>query len=583
MAFRTSEIKTIAKGNLVKTPFAHLLIYLDQHELSGTLALWPEVVETTEVDDADLILFRGGWPVSAVLKQQTETLEAGLLRFFTVERAGYVFYEGNLLAGRPGRLDGKRDPLAVVAQSLRGSTRDEVIDALLKRLGESKLRIQPRAEIARFKLDPKERGLVELLQAEPSDMAYLVRNTALPERRSKRLIYLLLITNAVTIYEEPPEELGAEDLEPEPETGFPAAEPSSARPANVGAHSPMSEPRPPAYEPRPPISEPRPPAYEPRQSSRAPRKQSPAQFSIAPEEVEAEIGPLFSQSPPSGAGRRDSLAPNLNISHDSRLGLVPPPPGSLPLEMKRRWVEIKKTVENIEHINYFQMLGVKKEAPPEEVRDSFFALAKKWHPDRLPQELQPLKPQVEAVFAYYSEANACLSDDEQRATYLQSVREGGGTPAAERLMQRTIEGALTFQKVEVLVRQHRTEEALELLDHIIEMTGGESDYFAMRGWLLLQRHKGADAPFETMLTCVDKALKMDNRHERAHLTKGLILKRMGRDQEALRHFKTVSEINPKNVDAMREVRIASMRKGPGGKAKSTEEGGGLFGGLFKKK
>jgi curved DNA-binding protein CbpA len=550
---RSSEKRTIAKGDLAKTPFAHLLVYLDRRELSGSLAVWPDA-DPGEIDDADLILFRGGWPVGACFKRQADSLEKGLLGFFTRERAGYAFFEGNLLAGRRGRLDGKIDPLALVAQSLRTATRDEVVDSVVKRLGDARLRIQPRAEIARFKLDPKEKGLVELLQAEPAGMEALIRGTALPERRSKRLVYLLLITNAVTIYEPPAEQPEEAEADREPSFGFRAEEPSS-----------------------------QPPAAGARPSHRAEPEKAPARFSMAPddEQVGAEAPP--SGRPPSGRAPEEPLAPNMNIAHDSRLDLVPPPPQSLPLESKRRWLEIKNTVENIEHLNYFQMLGVKKEAPPDEVRDAFFALAKKWHPDRLPADLQQLKPQVEAVFAYFSEAHVCLIDDEQRAAYLQSVREGGGTPAAERLMQRTIEGAMSFQKVEVLARQHRYDEALDLLNQIIEMTGGEPEYHATYAWLLLQKHQGVDAPFDLMLASIDKAIKVDKKHEKAHFTRGLILKRMGRNEEALRHFKLVAEINPKNVDAVREVRIASMRKGTGEKARGTEEGSGLFSGLFKKK
>jgi curved DNA-binding protein CbpA len=270
-------------------------------------------------------------------------------------------------------------------------------------------------------------------------------------------------------------------------------------------------------------------------------------------------------------------------SRDDRLSEIPPPPPNLSLEGKRRWLEVQKMGKRVEHLNYFQMLGLKKSASPDEVRTSYFGLAKKWHPDRLPPELKQLKPYVEAIFGYMNQAHTCLTADSERDDYMQALREGGGTPAAERLMQRTIEGALSFQRVEVLSRQNKYAEALELLDNIIEAVGGEPDYHAMRAWLLLQKHPGDDAPFDTMLAAIDKAIKEDSKHERAHFTRGLILKRMGRHTEAVRHFKLVSEINPNNVEAVREVRLASMRGQSPEKTKSPAESNGLFSKFFKKK
>jgi tetratricopeptide (TPR) repeat protein len=277
------------------------------------------------------------------------------------------------------------------------------------------------------------------------------------------------------------------------------------------------------------------------------------------------------------------LEPNQAASRDARLQAAPNPPPSLSQELTRRWLEIKKLAETIEDLNYFQMLGVKKESSSNEIRDAYLALAKKWHPDRLPAELRPLRPQVEAVFAYLNEANNSLGDEERRAAYLQTVKEGGGTPAADRLMQRVIDGALSFPKVEILAKQRKFDEALELLDNIIEATGGEPDYYVMRASILLQKHPGADAPYDLMLSYIDKAIRVDKRHEKAHFTRGMILKRLGRTVEAIRHFKAVADMNPKNVEAAREVRLAEMRKQSVDNIKPPDEGGGLFGGLFKKK
>jgi len=138
----------------------------------------------------------------------------------------------------------------------------------------------------------------------------------------------------------------------------------------------------------------------------------------------------------------------------------------------------------------------------------------------------------------------------------------------------------------------------------------DAEYHAMYAWLLMQKFpaQGGEAPLQKMLESVDKALSLHDRHERANLLKAQILRRMGKHDEAFEYFRRVSEINPRNIDAMREVRVANMRANslrpekpgapaakakPGSKSakssksakgKAPEPGGvgGLFGKLFKK-
>ena len=55
----------IAQGDLESKPFAHLLLYLEQHSLSGTLAIWPDPANAGEQAGQDRILFIEGKPTAA--------------------------------------------------------------------------------------------------------------------------------------------------------------------------------------------------------------------------------------------------------------------------------------------------------------------------------------------------------------------------------------------------------------------------------------------------------------------------------------------------------------------------------------
>src|SRR5437870_5806793 len=74
--------------------------------------------------------------------------------------------------------------------------------------------------------------------------------------------------------------------------------------------------------------------------------------------------------------------------------------------------------------DYYEVLGVQKNAPADEIKSAFRTLAKKWHPDRNPNN----KTEAEEKFKEIAEAYSVLSDDQKRAQYDQfgHAAVGGG-------------------------------------------------------------------------------------------------------------------------------------------------------------
>jgi curved DNA-binding protein CbpA len=335
------------------------------------------------------------------------------------------------------------------------------------------------------------------LMAEPTTIEALCSDSSLPRGRARRVVYLLLITKSVAPYE--------------------------------SATGPAAIPPPPRQSGSPQVA--------------------PATSSGAP--------PPPSQSMPASAPPGSSKSPAARLD---RLADIPQVPEGLSPELTERWQKVLTRSRLIENQNYFEMLGLDKKATSADVKTEFFKHAKEWHPDRVPPELAPLRPFVEIIFAYLNEAQKVLGDDEQRIAYLRTVREGGGTPAAERLMAQILDSAIAYERVLVFARKHQYDEALELLTKILTITKDEPDYHAMLAWLLMQQHQGPDAPIRQITESLDRAIELHPDHEKAQLYKAQLLKRLGRHPEAMRHFKRVVSINPNNLDAAREVRVANMRE-----------------------
>jgi cytochrome c-type biogenesis protein CcmH/NrfG len=78
---------------------------------------------------------------------------------------------------------------------------------------------------------------------------------------------------------------------------------------------------------------------------------------------------------------------------------------------------------------------------------------------------------------------------------------------------------------------------------------------------------------------LDNVIERDNDYAQAIYYRGELYKRQGDTDAALKDFRKVMSLDPKNIDAQREVRVHDMRK-------RKQKGGddpGLFGRFFKKK
>ncbi len=71
--------------------------------------------------------------------------------------------------------------------------------------------------------------------------------------------------------------------------------------------------------------------------------------------------------------------------------------------------------------DYYEILGVSRNASQEEIKKAFWELAKKWHPDRVPPEK---KKEAEEKFKEINEAYQVLSDPEKRKLYDMYGAEG---------------------------------------------------------------------------------------------------------------------------------------------------------------
>ena len=546
----TSSVpKPLAEGTLEATPFGHVLLSIQKKGLSGTLAVWPE----EERSGQDRILFRSGVPAVGRFLDPAADLERGILNIFHRQNAPYAFYEADLVGDSAGALRGQTDILALIATSLRADVPKDAMVRVIGKLGLERQRVKTGAPLPRLGLQSNEMAFVELMRAEPATAAILIEQFGDP-KVAQRMLYLLAITECLEPYR-PVSQQKLRAVSPPPQRAQRPSTPPAARisvtpPASSGSQFPSRG----------------------RSSSPPGLRDSmlPGGDSVLPTSL--------SNLPPAKTLSGEIVAPR---------SLPPEPPVDVDPELKTRWKEVARVISMMDRQNYFQMLGAKESEDSSGIRTKYMTLAKKWHPDRLPPDLAALRPWVEEIFHLLTVANDTLSDTKKRAEYQRAVMQGGGTPESERKLNVVVEAAINFQKVDILVKRKRYDDALKICDAAMAVVRKEADYPAMKAWILMLRDGvDDDEVVDEIRGLLRTTFAINPDHVHGHYVRAHFLKRRGQHDKALKHFKKVAKLDPKNLEAAREVRVGTMRQSRGRSSAPPPRGGGkrpsLFGKFFKK-
>mgnify|MGYP002631301871 CR=1 FL=1 len=91
----------------------------------------------------------------------------------------------------------------------------------------------------------------------------------------------------------------------------------------------------------------------------------------------------------------------------------------------RKAIEIEVIYDLLDELDYYQLLGLERDADPAEVEPAFRAQSRILHPDRLARlgDAQ-LTRQATAIYRTVNEAYRCLKEPESRVQYDQELAQG---------------------------------------------------------------------------------------------------------------------------------------------------------------
>jgi DnaJ-domain-containing protein 1 len=598
------SLEATATGNLQATPFGHLLVYLLDRALTGSLvleepsgdkhAIWFDAGAPAKVKTATPVTYLGQVLVEqrAITREVYERtlqgalherrlhgqvlLETGAVSLRTLRDAlreqlarqvlwlfrmspatAYGYYDGVNFLEKWGAPEGLRvRPLALIWRGLRKHASASEIEAVTARLGPRPIELHVDAPIRRFRFEASEQALIDVLRARPQPLASLIGSGLAPPEDVKRLVYVLVILRQLELGVPGASPVGVDEAPSSSRIAVASAGRQSFADVENAAAPRGSIPDVEHVVPRPssphrtmsPVPPPSPTSSSPPIPSSSP---SPSpRISVTPGAF--TVSPVASSVPP--VARSASPLPRQSFS--------PAPAGApeAPSFLSSGTADFRLELEALSARSggtHYDVLGLPPGAPVSAVQSAFFALAKKWHPDRLRPEVSDLKEQAARVFARVSQASQVLTDPTARASYDKSLTQGSAPDEAEQV-QRVLRANTAFQKAEVHLKRGNLALAEKEAQIAYSSDPSQADHVALYVWIAAQK---PSADLTELAVQLEKAAKTDPNNLRVRWYRGQLLKRLGRAREALHDFRFIVERDPRHTDAHREVRLYAMRRG----------------------
>ncbi|HZG51019.1 MAG TPA: DnaJ domain-containing protein, partial [Pyrinomonadaceae bacterium] len=223
--------------------------------------------------------------------------------------------------------------------------------------------------------------------------------------------------------------------------------------------------------------------------------------------------------------------------------------------------EIDALFALVHDTDHYRVLGVERNAESAEIKRAYYALAKRFHPDRFQRDADAtLRPQIESAFVKITQAYEMLHDARSRSAYdlklgaqigvpQSSQSSGRADASANAHLSREQRAAESFAQGLAALKQSNLSAAVTLLGEAARLAPQQSRYHAFYGSALARdvrtRHQ-AEAALQT-------AIKLDGSDPAYHVMLAELLRALGQTLRAERELERALALNPNHDIARRQL------------------------------
>ena len=238
-----------------------------------------------------------------------------------------------------------------------------------------------------------------------------------------------------------------------------------------------------------------------------------------------------------------------------------------------RQAELMALADQLRARDAYEVLGVARGASEAEIHSAYVRLAARAHPDRFQDGSQALRGLAEEVFGRVRAAYETLKDPRERTLQALASRKLERKEQERQKSERAFQAELERRKGETALTGRSYEAALAHFGKALELYPDEGDHHAYYGYVLHLCHPGDAAMAAEAMEHVKRGIKLASHREKPYLFLGRLNKAVGRVDEAEKMFVRAVHIEPKCLEAIRELRLIQMRR---------EKSKGLIGRLFRR-
>ena len=238
--------------------------------------------------------------------------------------------------------------------------------------------------------------------------------------------------------------------------------------------------------------------------------------------------------------------------------------------------------------NHFELLGVAQDATSEDFRRAFFDLSKKLHPDRFNGGDEALIARATGLFDQVREAHETLSDDDARATYIDTVINGNAISeeAAMEQLQAIWKAEESFKSGLRMFQQGQLARAHSFFEEAHQNDPNTLEYKAYYGFTLFSQNQSSNPEQAQEGLAMIRDVTRENDNQEVKLDSAWVLlarayRESGDKNKAFKAITKALKIKPGNIDAQRElkrIRGQDPQANTGNKDKKSGFFSGLFGG-----
>ncbi|HPW17376.1 MAG TPA: DnaJ domain-containing protein [Candidatus Aminicenantes bacterium] len=251
------------------------------------------------------------------------------------------------------------------------------------------------------------------------------------------------------------------------------------------------------------------------------------------------------------------------------------PPSAVRPDVPREIAEVLSLRDMLPAMTLYQILDVPKTASEEDIKKAYFALARKFHPDRFDRKAAAeFKGPIDEVFDGINNAYRVLSNKDSRRVY-----DAKSAPAASQEdVQETYRRAdVKFRQGKTLYGQGRYDEAIAYLEEAIRIRRDKGDYFLLLA-MCESKIKAFGRKAEQDFL---KAIQLEPWNPEGYVGLAMLYKAAGLQTKAVKQLEKALEAEPEHASA-REA-LDELTGGKKRSAKTTLFGIDLFGAKKKRK